>query len=112
MARRAILVLLVLLVAGGAGFLAWRQYGPVPISRILARPADFEGRTVTITGKVQTSMSLLGQGLMQVNDGSGSLWAARSGAVPPPGTEVRLRGSITTMLQVGTISVVGMRVAP
>jgi hypothetical protein len=44
------------------------------IAGILRYPAHFAGREVTIAGRVTNSFGAMGQGVFEVDDGSGRLW--------------------------------------
>jgi len=88
----------------------WRTHVPVPIKNILDRPDAYNNRVVTVAGTVEDSVSFLGIGGMSINDGTGSIWVAKQGSVPRPGAKVSVRGRVNTMLQIGDLTVVGIRV--
>src|SRR5437868_5514150 len=65
------------------------------ISEINADPGRFHGREVNVAGEVTQSIGVLGKGVYQVNDGSGSLWVySETRGVPSKGAKVGVRGVV------------------
>jgi hypothetical protein len=68
------------------------------IERINRDPGRYVGKEVAIGGRVVTSYGLLGTGVFQVDDGTGTIWVySQSYGVPNNGAKVGVRG----MLQQG-----------
>lgn len=58
-------------------------------------PGRFAGKEITIAGNVSNSFGALGNGLYEVDDGSGRLWvASQSFGVPGNGSHVKVTGTI------------------
>ena len=80
-----------LLIAGFALMACERM----PISHINADPGQFMNKEVAIVGKVIQSHGVLGKGIYQVDDGTGTLWVFSDGrGVPSKGAKVGVKGHI------------------
>jgi hypothetical protein len=64
------------------------------INEILADPQRFANRDVGVTGNVVRSVSVLGKGAYQVDDGTGKLWVISDRGVPREGARVGVKGKI------------------
>jgi len=65
------------------------------IGDINADPGRFQNKEVSIAGEVTQSMGALGQGIYQIDDGTGKLWVlARNRAVPAKGAYVGAKGRV------------------
>ena len=65
------------------------------IGDINADPGSYKGKEVQIAGEVTQSIGVLGKGVYQVNDGTGSLWVySDSRGVPSKGAHVGVKGTI------------------
>ena len=72
------------------------------ISKINSDPGRFQNKEVTIAGEVSQSFGALGNGMYQVNDGTGSLWVLSEGfGVPSKGAKVSVTG---TLVQAATFA--------
>ena len=81
-----------ILVAAALVMLAGCQ-GATPIKTLLDDPGKFDGKTVTIAGKVTTSVGIFGTGAYQVDDGTGKLTVVtKGGGTPREGAEVAVKG--------------------
>jgi hypothetical protein len=65
------------------------------ISDINADPGRFRGKEVQVAGEVTQSIGVLGKGVYQVSDGTGSLWIySDTLGVPTKGARVGVRGTV------------------
>jgi hypothetical protein len=59
-------------------------------------------KEVTVAGTVTHSFGLLGNGVYEVNDGTGSIWVLSQGyGVPSDGTKVGVTGTVVPTLEFG-----------
>jgi len=80
--------------------------GTTSIKTLLDDPQRFEGKTVRIVGEVQGSVSALGFGAYQVNDGTGTLSiVSEGGGTPRQGAKVGVEGTFRSAYTLGTQSV-------
>jgi hypothetical protein len=56
----------------------------IKISDIQANPSQYEGKVVTVSGKVNETywLSILNTGVFQIDDGSGTIWVVVKKAPP------------------------------
>jgi hypothetical protein len=73
------------------------------INRIMAEPARYNNRDVTIQGTVVKSASLLGHGTYQIDDGTGTLWVVSKKGVPRKGARVKVTGKIRDVVDLGSV---------
>lgn len=65
------------------------------IEKINQDPGKYAGREVTIGGKASTSFGALGNGIYQIDDGTGRMWVVSQGfGVPGDGAKVAVTGLI------------------
>ena len=65
------------------------------ISDINRDPGHFAGREVTIAGRASGSFGALGNGVFQIDDGTGRMWVYSQGfGVPGEGSKVAVTGKI------------------
>jgi hypothetical protein len=64
------------------------------INEIKADPGRYANRDVAVVGNVVQSVSLLGHGAYEVDDGTGRLWVVSQTGVPRKGARVAVRGKI------------------
>ncbi len=65
------------------------------INKINVDPARYQNKEVTIAGEVSQSFGALGNGMYQVNDGTGSMWVLSEGfGVPNKGAKVSVTGTV------------------
>lgn len=65
------------------------------INNINTDPGRFQNKEVTIAGQVTQSFGALGNGMYQVDDGTGKMWVLSEGfGVPSKGAKVSVTGSI------------------
>jgi hypothetical protein len=68
---------------------------------LLERPAEFEGRTVTISGTVLESTNLVLLRFYRVDDGTGRIAVITKRAVPLKGAPVTARGVVRQAFAIG-----------
>ena len=94
-------ILPVVLLAIGAVLLA----GCPPresIEKINRDPGRYAGKEITIAGRVTNSFGLLGTGVYEVNDGTGSMWVLSHGyGVPGNGAKVAVTGTLEQGVSLG-----------
>lgn len=71
------------------------------INEILADPQRYANREVGVTGNVIRSVSVLGKGAYQVDDGTGKLWVISDKGVPREGARVGVKGKIRDGFNLG-----------
>jgi hypothetical protein len=65
------------------------------IAKINQDPARYQGKEVSVAGKVVTSFGALRQGVFLLDDGTGQLWVLSEGyGVPGEGARVRVTGTV------------------
>ena len=90
--------------------------GQEKISTILQNPEKYEGKIVTIKGKVTEVLSipLISQGFYKVEDNTGTIWVVTKTGAPSKGNEVTITGKVETAFKIneqsfGTIILEGER---
>lgn len=97
-ARRLVSVALALLLAAVAGC-----KGATPIHDLLSNAAGYDGKTVQVAGDVKNAAGVLGHGVYQVDDGTGTITVVtEKGGVPTQGSKVGVRGTFHSAFTVGT----------
>jgi hypothetical protein len=71
------------------------------INRILAEPDRYRHREVQLKGDVVRSVSALGRGAYKLDDGTGTIVVVSERGVPRRGAEVKVRGKIVDVVDVG-----------
>jgi len=71
------------------------------ISKINANPAKYRNRDVGLVGTVTDSYGVLGNGIYELDDGTGRIWVATTHGVPSKGTRVGVSGQVYTGIQYG-----------
>lgn len=75
------------------------------IADINKDPGHYAGRDVTIAGHTSNSFGALGNGIFQINDGTGSIWVySQSFGVPTDGAKVAVTGRIQQGFSFGSRS--------
>jgi len=96
--RHHALILLIIV-----GFLITAACEQKSINQIKADPSRYSHKEVAITGQVVQSMSLLGRGAYEVDDGTGRLWVISHAGVPRKGARVIVKGTIHDAFNLETI---------
>lgn len=73
------------------------------VARLLAEPERWRNRDVGLEGHVVQSMSVLGRGAYQLDDGTGMIWVVSTHGVPREGARVRVRGELKDIVDLGTL---------
>ena len=98
--RAALFAVLVVVAGALAGC-----KGTTPIKDLLDDPARFKGQTVRIAGDVTSSVGVLGAGVYEVKDATGSIpVVAKGGGVPREGAQVGVEGRVEAGFTLGTKS--------
>lgn len=92
---------LILLIV--AGFLVTAACEQKSINQIKAEPNRYSHTEVAIVGHVVQSMSVLGRGAYEVDDGTGRLWVISRTGVPRKGARVVVKGTIRDAFNLETI---------
>ncbi len=74
--------------------------GSIRIARINADPSRYTNRTVTVKGRVVTSVGVLGKGGYELDDGSGRIYVISGSGVPSRGSTVKVTGTVSPGVQV------------
>ncbi len=82
------------------------------IGDIQKTPSQWDGRTVTIAGKVTGTHNLLVVKYYQVDDGTGDIAVVTNSALPHEGDRVRVKGRVEQAFALGTAHVVVIVEAP
>ncbi len=85
------------LVAGLVGCASKR------INDVLADPARYSDKNVTLTGDVVESYSITGRGFYRIEDGTGRLWIFSDKGVPRKGARVSVKGKIKDGFDLGAL---------
>ncbi|HYP09756.1 MAG TPA: hypothetical protein VER03_26265 [Bryobacteraceae bacterium] len=74
--------------------------GSTRIGRILADPARYQNRNVTVEGRVTNSIGAFVAGVYEVEDESGKIYVLSSRGVPTKGARVQVKGNVTPGINV------------
>ena len=69
------------------------------ISSINQDPGRYRDKQIGLIGTVTNSYGVLGQGVYELDDGTGRIWVATTRGVPARGTRVGVSGRVYTGLQ-------------
>ena len=76
--------------------------GTTSIADINKDPGRFAGKEITIAGHTTNAFGALGNGVFEVDDGSGKMWVYSSSfGVPSDGTKVAVTGTLQQGVAVG-----------
>jgi hypothetical protein len=64
------------------------------INDIMADPSRYANKEVAIVGNVTRSVSILGRGAYEVEDGTGKLWVVSQTGVPRKGARIVVKGKV------------------
>jgi len=73
------------------------------INQILADPARYRDRDVSLTGSVVDSYSFVNRGAYKIDDKSGQLWVVSDRGVPRQGARVTVTGTIREGFNLGSL---------
>ncbi len=90
MRRQKYSILLILVLSG----LVMTGCEQKSINQIKAEPDRYAKREVVVVGTVTRSISVLGKGAYEVEDGTGKLWVVSKAGVPREGARIAVKGKI------------------
>ena len=64
------------------------------INQLMADPAKYRNRSVTVKGTVDQSASVMGRGAYRITDGDQGLWVVTSSGAPRKGARVSVTGRL------------------
>jgi hypothetical protein len=64
------------------------------VNHVLADPARYANKEISLSGRVVESVSVAGKGFYRLEDPTGRLWVFSSRGVPRKGATVRVKGKI------------------
>jgi hypothetical protein len=92
----------VVLLAGCAGI--------TPIGDLLQNSSKYNGKTVRVKGEVKEAAGLLGRGVYQVKDNTGTLTVVSETATPPPtGSTTGVKGVFESLFTLGSKTLAVLR---
>ena len=71
------------------------------IAKISQNPSKYHDRQVGLIGTVTDSYGVLGNGIYELDDGTGRIWVVTTRGVPTKGTRVGVAGRIHTGVSFG-----------
>ena len=72
-----------------------------PISKIIDNPRDYDGKTVTVSGKVTEIFSFFVLKYFVLDDGTGTITVITQKVLPKKGTKIRVKGNVKEMFSLG-----------
>ncbi len=73
------------------------------INEIKADPSRYANQEVSVVGTVVRSVSVLGKGAYEIDDGTGRLWVVSESGVPREGAKVVVKGTIRDAYNVSSL---------
>jgi hypothetical protein len=89
-------------LAVGAG-LAGAGCHHMTINRLMAEPARYHNREVALKGDVVKSLGVLGHGVYQLDDGTGTIWVYSTHGMPRQGARVKVWGRVKDVVDLGSV---------
>jgi hypothetical protein len=71
------------------------------ISKINQNPSRYRNKEVGLIGTVTDSYGILGNGIYELDDGTGRIWVATTKGVPSKGARVGVSGQVYSGLEFG-----------
>jgi hypothetical protein len=101
-----ITVVVVIVVAVALAYFAWRvmEPAPTPIGEILADLRTYDGKMVTVEGRVGSRISILGFKSFDVTDETGTITIVTERGVPQGEETVRVDGTVYEVFSIGPVS--------
>jgi hypothetical protein len=78
------------------GLLSITALAKKSINEINADPSRYHDKTISVEGTVTDSYGVLGQGMYEIDDGTGRLWVVAGRTVPARGARVEAKGRLIT----------------
>ena len=66
------------------------------VNKINADPSRYHNKKVSIVGTVTDSYGVLGEGMYEIDDGTGRMWVIAERTVPSKGARVEAKGHVYT----------------
>jgi hypothetical protein len=85
-----------------AGLAACSTLFATKIGDILKSPGAYEGKEVTVAGKVTSAHNLVVVKYYQVSDGTGEIAVVTENALPKEGENVRAKGKVSQAFAIGS----------
>lgn len=101
----AAVIIIIGILAGGFWYYT-ANISHTAIGDIIKNPRDYEGKSLTIEGKVTDSMSLLIVKYYKIRDNTGEIAVTTKRFLPSVGTKIRVTGTINSAFSLGTEQVV------
>ena len=92
----------VVLLAAGAG-LAGAGCTHMTVNRLMAEPARYHNQEVALKGDVVKSVGVLGHGVYQLDDGTGTIWVYSTHGMPRQGARVKVWGRVKDVVDLGSV---------
>ena len=73
------------------------------VNRLMAQPARYHNREVALKGDVVKSIGVLGRGVYQLDDGTGTIWVYSTRGMPRQGARVKVWGRVKDVVDLGGI---------
>jgi hypothetical protein len=89
------------LILVAAGFAACAFMTGASVKEILGNPAQYEGKSVTVTGEVVEAANLIVVKYYKLDDGTGQIVVVTKGAVPRRGAKVTATGAVHQAFSIG-----------
>jgi len=107
-----IIILLLSLLASGCD-----QAGSplsVPIGKVLSNPRNYEGKTITLSGTVGETMSVVVLKAFQLSDDTGQIFVVTERMLPKQGEKLRIKGTVVEAFSLGnqTLTVFQEQIQP
>lgn len=80
--------------------------GTTPIRKILENAKAYDGREVTVRGRVVQTISFLGVKYYKLRDETGEIAVIPDRELPPEGTEKRVHGVVEHLFSIGDLKMV------
>ena len=78
------------------GLLSITALAKKSINEINADPSRYHNKKISIVGTVTDSYGVLGQGMYEIDDGTGRMWVVAGRTVPSRGARVEAKGRLIT----------------
>ena len=99
--KRTMRAAAVLLAAGAA--LAGVGCAHMTVNKLMAQPARYHNQEVGLKGHVVKSVGILGHGVYQLDDGTGTIWVYSKQGMPRQGAQVKVWGKVKDVVDLGGI---------
>ena len=71
------------------------------VSQINQNPSKYQNKEIGLVGTVTNSYGVLGNGVYELDDGTGRIWVLTTAGVPSRGARVGVSGHVYTGIQFG-----------